>query len=626
MASGSSFFIPSDRIILEFEADKLLHESQYLKIYLMRHKRTKETFIVRERIVTSEAQFKSISAQVKKFGDVSHYALRNFRYYSHELLVAKSHSWKFYFWFEYFPTTLAETLADRKQKGGIFLEGDLLAMMKNLLSVFTFLEMVGLNYGAIEPRNIMMRDMTVKFDPCFIRELTIGGEETKEESTSLKAADKPKVKQRSNRNLGISPSEERKEDERDQGRQKDVVYQLGCIFLEMATLSECKNLTEADVRAMIKIVSTNYSIPLAELLGRMVALDPSKRDVIPNLYFSIKQMMMAPKPASKNFLHSDMYPVYISSTNVIYEPNPKPPIKIIPSFEDGTKTLILVNVTDARHIFVEKVDLNIDFQLPFNSQGLFTRECETFLVSGEDSPNIYVYDSDKNTLVKKATLPFAVSFHAVCETNDKVYIVGGMAQGEKAVRECFSLDKRTGAVEEIAPLNFPTHSHSLCTLNDRFIFKIGGEALGSASEGIIEKYDIAQDIWFVLDFSYDVDLSARFLLRNPITIELNQYQVLVLGGFDKNDAYFDHSLVICCDSGKFPPTESKTDNCHYDIRNLNQHRVREKVEYFRPLFVRSKDCVYWVTGVEDDSRRLLSLTAEENPNFEWKEVKKLHWL
>jgi len=99
---------------------------------------------------------------------------------------------------------------------------------------------------------------------------------------------------------------------------------------------------------------------------------------------------------------------------------------------------------------------------------------------------------------------FARSSHGIAYLNNKIYVVGGYEDKHIMTNRCERFNLGTMKWERVGSMNHPAASISLCSFNGRYLYKFGGIGEGVETDGgvlssYIEKYDMQEDVWEVID-------------------------------------------------------------------------------------------------------------------------------
>lgn len=93
----------------------------------------------------------------------------------------------------------------------------------------------------------------------------------------------------------------------------------------------------------------------------------------------------------------------------------------------------------------------------------------------------------------------ARSGHGLAFMRNCLIVVGGYLLDDDFSDECeaFSFDRNTW--RRIAPLNIKANNPSICTFNDKYLFKFGGKKEERKMNEVIEKYDFDLNEWTIVN-------------------------------------------------------------------------------------------------------------------------------
>jgi|JI9StandDraft_2_1071091.scaffolds.fasta_scaffold633024_1 N-acetylneuraminic acid mutarotase len=125
------------------------------------------------------------------------------------------------------------------------------------------------------------------------------------------------------------------------------------------------------------------------------------------------------------------------------------------------------------------------------------------------------------------------SSHTVATIGERVYIVGGYTNGGAATNKCEMFDALTLKVSKLADSAYATTNSCLTAINGRSLVRIGGQLPDQTNCHNIEVYDCERNSWSTIDPNVD-DVQGEFsLLSNSGSIQLNEHQIFVFGGYNE---------------------------------------------------------------------------------------------
>ena len=265
----------------------------------------------------------------------------------------------------------------------------------------------------------------------------------------------------------------------------------------------------------------------------------------------------------------------------------------------------------------------------------FYENSYVFLLGGKNTNYVYKYQPDKKLLEQKENMIGNLERRSfgICNIRNMIYVAGGYLDNEitKSV-ECFDIE--TNYWCKLKPLNEACTDLSLCSYNERQIFKFGGQLSTLTLCQIIEKYDISKDRWYIINYTIQENLKQSFaFLRNSLSIQISEDEILIMGGIN---VYYEgsnkcHTLKIREVEEKINPKENsqnmlalmrekkKDIEYCYEICNINMLTLPSKdpLELCPPIIV--DDELYILQFKKNNHRKLISCSRE------WKEVKDIKW-
>lgn len=240
---------------------------------------------------------------------------------------------------------------------------------------------------------------------------------------------------------------------------------------------------------------------------------------------------------------------------------PKNLTKFLHFFESNSKNLYLLNVETINHSSeFMKTTLNIPFKIPRFHKSIITPKGIIYLLGGtspetnKKTANIYVYDNRTQELKQVGNMVHPRSSHSVCFHKDLIYVVGGFLNQQEFTVSCEIFDVKREKSSQIANLNIPSGVSGLCTFSDQYIFKFGGLTEGLNLNNTIERYNIALNIWELIDAKFDthdplrIDLKAFSLLSTCCSIQINNNEIFVFGGYRANNESSNMSFILSAES------------------------------------------------------------------------------
>lgn len=114
--------------------------------------------------------------------------------------------------------------------------------------------------------------------------------------------------------------------------------------------------------------------------------------------------------------------------------------------------------------------------------------------------------------------------------NDKIYVVGGKTVKSEFSNSCEMYDTIQMTWSRIACLNEGINKPSVCNFNNNALLKFGGVNKFGFIEKNIERYNPKLNVWDIVAYSYVEGSKEVELLCKCISIQINNNQILVIGG------------------------------------------------------------------------------------------------
>lgn len=216
-----------------------------------------------------------------------------------------------------------------------------------------------------------------------------------------------------------------------------------------------------------------------------------------------------------------------------------------------TKTFASGTNISADKVVFEKIALNIDFKIPYDHASICLPNGSIYLTGGTDYQKYFKDSFEFSLISKKMSRIQAMKRgrinHGICYVPEAIFVIGGY-DGTKYMNECEKFDLISQKWVEIAPMNIPTAYPAVCSFQDEFIYKIGGMDAKGSYTNIIERYDIAENQWSVINVNIlrTSPLDELILGESSECVQLNSRQIIVFGGKYKN-ASLNSTLLLDID-------------------------------------------------------------------------------
>ena len=185
----------------------------------------------------------------------------------------------------------------------------------------------------------------------------------------------------------------------------------------------------------------------------------------------------------------------------------------------------------------QRIELNIDFQIPRWHRSIITPFNEIYLTGGVDRDEVetklkeaYIYDFSKQKLVPLSSMLLGRSGHSMVYMNGHIFVVGGFSEEQEFSERCekYSISQNTWT--PIASMNIRSNNPGVCTFRNKYIYKFGGKKNEFELSNGVERYDPMYNRWIVIEFELPRGFKNFNILSSLACVEINQNQILVFGG------------------------------------------------------------------------------------------------
>ena len=144
---------------------------------------------------------------------------------------------------------------------------------------------------------------------------------------------------------------------------------------------------------------------------------------------------------------------------------------------------------------------------------------------------MFEYIEVKGELVCRSPLLYKKSdFTAVSSDLGHIYIIGGN-DSKTFYTTCEKYDIETDTWSSIANLNIARDSAAVCIINNKYIYAFYGRTKFDKKEvtKTIEKYDIGQDVWKIINLNQFSEGAPSYL---SMCVPIDSKTILLFGGFN----------------------------------------------------------------------------------------------
>lgn len=211
-------------------------------------------------------------------------------------------------------------------------------------------------------------------------------------------------------------------------------------------------------------------------------------------------------------------------------------------FKENTKQLYLLPLSESPLKF-KTVELNIDFKIPLKYMSLSLPSGSIMLFGGADpeykarkSNRSYLYEPGQNTLIRKANMVSARIGAGITYLQGYIYLIGGKLTKEGYTNTCEKYSLKTDKWSTVRAMLAPSYLPSVCSFQDRLIYKYGGLQKKKVLNEQIEKYVPGNDKWYMVPYKSNCADQER-VLKMQIgyegrAIQFNETEMFIFGGHD----------------------------------------------------------------------------------------------
>jgi len=199
--------------------------------------------------------------------------------------------------------------------------------------------------------------------------------------------------------------------------------------------------------------------------------------------------------------------------------------------------LRIANISQSQNISskIKKIDLKIDFNIPFFSQSLNTFDGSIYLITQN---SIFKYEEDAKILKLKTKLRYPRIHPSIICDQKFIYIIGGLSEEagiEICEDKCEKFDVATYNIKDISKMPDATYNSTSCLFKEKFIYLFGGKAENHNYYNKILCYNISLDSWKEIDpivneLSREPNDPHHFILSYcQKAIQINKKEIYIFG-------------------------------------------------------------------------------------------------
>lgn len=439
-----------------------------------------------------------------------------------------------------------------------------------------------------------------------------------------------------------SPKESKEEEKTSKMKEclsdpKERIFSFGILIAMIATLHDSNEESPESILTSpnIKEMEKRYGKEFVNLIKKTVSRDKNINlsEVIEEISYLIKI-----KGTDDHNSLNDKKKKNMNSVVKLTVPSDKQ-VKFLHCFPELYQKVLFVNIQDKFQSFFEAQELNIDFIVPVDHRTIAIQRNEQnyiFLLGGKNTNCIYKYNADKKLLEPKENMIGSLERRSfgICHIKNLIYVAGGYLDNE-ITKSCECYDVDTNYWCKIKPLSETCTDLSLCSFNEKFVFKFGGQLTTMTLSENIEKYDPSKDRWYTINYTVEQSFKESFtFLRNSLAMQISEDEILIMGGI--NIYYEGSNKCYLLRIKEMEEKMSKEKDAQNNLLNLMKEKKKDleyyyEICYLNMLCLPSKDplelCppviiedeLYIMQFKKNNHRKLISLSRE------WKEIKDIKW-
>lgn len=148
--------------------------------------------------------------------------------------------------------------------------------------------------------------------------------------------------------------------------------------------------------------------------------------------------------------------------------------------------------------------------------------------------NAYILNFQKRQLVPVAKMLIGRLEHSLAVLNDEIYAIGGYTDFSESTATCEKYSPKDDCWSQLPSLKTPCQDSSVCTFNNRYIYRIGGKAGFDTLLERIDRFDTSTNKWedITLDLSTISPSSRAYfrILSMSASVQVSHDSILVFGG------------------------------------------------------------------------------------------------
>lgn len=226
----------------------------------------------------------------------------------------------------------------------------------------------------------------------------------------------------------------------------------------------------------------------------------------------------------------------------------------------GTKKFGMYSLADLCKVytvgkeFYQERQLGNDWEFSKYTRSVITPSGKIYAINcrtTSEKIDHYFYEISESKASNRGPLPVPRKDSALIYLNNYIYMIGGQGEGEKCSRKNYRYSLKEKKWTQICESNVALRKPTVCSMNNRYICKLGGLNEFDYINKVIEMYDTLTDRWSLVRASPRNILEEIQILEDSYAIQINDDQIYVFGGKNANKyvlLYVDLTriVVLCC--------------------------------------------------------------------------------
>ncbi|CAD8063579.1 unnamed protein product [Paramecium sonneborni] len=247
-------------------------------------------------------------------------------------------------------------------------------------------------------------------------------------------------------------------------------------------------------------------------------------------------------------------PFMITQKNYLNSSN-----QFLSCFIDQTTYLRIFNIESKKW-----QDVDINFKIPVNHCSITIPNGKIYISGGiSNSQNqAYIGILLKNTIQKKQ-LQYSRSCHSMIYLEGWIFIIGGILNDGDYTKIVEKYNVENDQVQRCSDCYYKSYKPSLCSFQNKYIYKFVNSNESGKNEIILERYAINTNIWEIIQFKNNNSLINIF--QSSACIQINEENILIFGGENEFETSIkktfliqiknDIHLIVANDVNQLPKTD-----------------------------------------------------------------------